>query len=89
MVDGPGAIVSPFEPLVLYVPPTTLQSAVAAKFPSVLKVIAYFDWSSAGITPWNAGTFSVMAVSCQVLPVRALPLAPQAERMTIAPARTP
>ena len=41
-----------FEPLVVYVPTTALQSAVALNVPSVLKVIAYFAWSAAGTTPW-------------------------------------
>ena len=67
-------------------PETWLQSAVALKVPSVLKMITYLDWSAGGTTPWNAGDFSVIAVSCQALPVRALGvLYPQAERMTVAP----
>src|SRR4029079_12578192 len=84
IVDGPGVIVSPFEPLVLYVPPTWLQSAVALNDPSVLNVIAYWPCSSAGTTPWNAGTFSVTAVRCQAFPVRLEP-PPQAQRSVIAP----
>ena len=46
-----------------------LQSALIAAVPSSLKVIVYRDWSSGGTTPWNAGTFSVTLVSCQVGPV--------------------
>ena len=67
-------------------PAIWLQSAVPVNVPSVLKVMTYFVWSAGGITPWKAGTFSVIAVSCQFLPVRALELLPpQAARMTVAP----
>ena len=65
-------IVRALAPTVLYVPAIWLQSAVPLKVPSVLNVIVYFAWSAAGMTPRNAGVFSVIAVSCQFLPVRAL-----------------
>src|SRR4029077_4178413 len=70
----------PFDPLVVYLPEIPLQSAWPVYEPSVLDTRVQRGWSSAGITPWNAGTFSVTAVSCQVLPVSAL--VPDAEHAT-------
>ena len=58
IVDWPGVIVM-FDPLVVYVPPTTLQSAVALNVLSELNRIVKCGCCSAGTTPWNAGTFSV------------------------------
>src|SRR4029078_6335308 len=47
--------------------------------------MVYFDCSAAGTTPWKAGTFSVIAVSCQSLPVSAAaPPALHAARIVVA-----
>ena len=82
----PGVISIESWPLVLYVPPTRLQSAVALNVLSALNLIWYFVWSAGGITPWNAGTFSVIEVSCQILPVSSFELLePQAATMAVAP----
>ena len=70
IVDGPGFDRQAADEVVVYVPATWLQSAVDANVPSDLNSIVYFDWSHAGTTPWNAGTFVVSAVSCQFLPVQ-------------------
>src|SRR4029078_7012048 len=67
MVSGPLDAVGS---AVVYVPATVLQSTFASKESSA-NVIVYSVHRSPATTPWNAGTFSVMAVSCQVLPVRA------------------
>ena len=48
-----------FDPLVVYVPATWLQSAVALNVLSELNRIVNCGCCSAGTTPWNAGTFSV------------------------------
>src|SRR3954454_23455040 len=72
-------MVRPLLPLVVYVPETWLQSATAVNAPLPSNWIVYFDWSAAGTAPWNAGTLSVIPVSCHVLPARLLPaLAPHA-----------
>ena len=69
-----------FVPLVVYLPDIALQSAWPEYVPSVLNTMVYLGWSSAGIAPWKAGTFSVTPVSCQVLPVSAL--VPEPEHAT-------
>jgi hypothetical protein len=74
-VEAPTVIVRPSDPLVWYVPDTTLQSALAVNVPLELKTIVKFGCCSVGTTPWKAGDFSVTAVRSQSLPVR--PLAPE------------
>jgi hypothetical protein len=70
-VLGPTVIVMPSAPLVSQVPAMALQSAVPVYVPSVAKVMVYRSCSAGGTTPWNAGVSPVMAVSRQVVPVRA------------------
>jgi hypothetical protein len=61
--------VSRSTPLLSNVPTTVLQSATAENVPLGSNVTVYFACSSAGTTPWKAGTFSWNDVSCQVFPV--------------------
>ena len=89
-VLAPSEIVMPSSPFSAYVPDTALQSALAARDPSVANATVYSDCSSGGKTPWNAGVWPVIAVSCQVLPVRA-PLSgprPRNRKMAMAPMAT-
>src|SRR6476661_1048561 len=62
-------IAKPSDPDVLYVPPNWLQSAAPESLPSSWNTTSYFGWSAAGMMPWKAGTFSVIAVSCQCFEV--------------------
>src|SRR5262245_9701646 len=74
IVIAPSSTVMPSVPLVSYVPPPTLQSAVTLIVPSVLNVMLKFAWSPGGTPYWNAGTVSVPPVRYQVVPVRPEPL---------------